>query len=169
MKKLCFLVLLIVLFTLCPRRVHAQGVVEYGAATSAAGSLGAKLGTALGSALNGASKQTTQTVIKEAPAAPSQKVSANHRESPIKPAKTGPASVLVQSTPPGAAVLVDNVPHGQTPTTLSLAKGIHVIQVSHDGFDSWQQTVLLTEGENLSLKPVLKDPKKSTPRFTVQR
>jgi hypothetical protein len=169
MKKLSFLLTFAAPLMLCPRVVHAQGVVEYGVATSAVGSLGAKLGSALGSALNNASTQTTETVIKNAPSAPSQKLSPTDKVLPAKPPKTGPASVLIESNPPGAAVLIDGVAHGETPATLSLAKGIHVIQVSHDGFDSWQQTLLLSEGENLSLKPVLKDPKISLPRFTVQR
>ena len=169
MKKLCLLLLLVAMFTLCPRRVHAQGAVEYGAATSAAGSLGAKLGSALGSALNSASKQTTQTVIKQAPAASSERPGPTHRNSTAQPAKTGPAQVLIESTPAGAAIFVDGALMGKTPATLSLAKGIHNIQVTHDGYAPWQKTLLLSEGEPLSLKPVLMDPKKSQPRFTVQR
>jgi hypothetical protein len=169
MKKLLIPLLLLVAFGLYAGRLHAQGAVEYGAATSAAGSLGAKIGSALGSAPNNTSTQTTQTVIRSAPPGSSQKVSSRPQYSPIAPAKTGPASVRIESTPPGATVLVDSVPHGQTPTQLSLAKGLHVIQVRHDGFDSWQQTLLVSDGENLSLKPILKDPKKSAPRFTVQR
>jgi hypothetical protein len=169
MKKFGYLVLLMAMFTLGSSRAHAQGAVEYGAATSVAGSLGAKLGSALGSALNNVSNQTTQTVIRNAPVGTSQKLNSSAKHSPNVPAKTGPASVRIESTPPGATVMVDSLPHGQTPTQLSLAKGLHVIQVSRDGFESWQQTLLLSEGENLSLKPILKDPKKSMPRFTVQR
>ncbi len=169
MKKFGHLVLLTAMFTLCPGRAHAQGAVEYGAATSAAGSLGAKLGSALGSALNNASNQTTQTVIKNAPVTSSQKSSAAHKTSSTQPLRTGPARVNIESTPAGAAILVDGNPRGITPATLSLARGLHNIQVSHDGLESWQQTLLLSEGENLSLKPILKDPKKSAPRFTVQR
>jgi len=77
--------------------------------------------------------------------------------------------VHVDSTPAGALVSVDNAPAGRTPISLTLSKGIHVISVTQEGLTAWQETILLTGGEKLSLNPTLRDPKSTHPLFTVQR
>jgi hypothetical protein len=167
----------------CPTRLPGQGVVEYGVATSAVGSLGARIGAAIG----GVTKQVTPTLQQQIPApnpSPQSHAANRHpatgkasasKETARVPEKssvttaTGPSTVQFESTPSGAAISVDNVVLGHTPATLTLAKGIHNVQLSHDGFDSWQKTLLLGEGEKLSFNPALKDPKTSPPLFTVQR
>jgi hypothetical protein len=79
------------------------------------------------------------------------------------------STVHIDSTPSGALILVDNIALGPTPAGLTLPKGIHAIEVRHDGYIAWHQAILLSEGESLSLNPALKDPKTSPPLFTVQR
>ena len=164
----CFLVL-VGTMALCPPRARGQGAAEYGAATSAVGTLGTKIGSAIGSALGGANKQASQTVLK-GPLSPALSTpDPNRKDNSPKVAKSGPNSVHLESTPTGAAIYVDSVVSGHTPADLTLAKGIHVIELRHEGFTSWQKTLLLTEGEKVSLNPALKDPKSSHPMFTVQR
>ena len=166
---LCCVVVLVETLALCPTPVQAQAAAEYGVTTSAVGTLGTKIGSALGSALGGANQQAARTVLKAplnpAPITPEAKP----KGSADKLAKTGPNSVHLDSTPSAASIYIDNVASGQTPANLTLAKGIHVIELRHEGFTSWQKTILLTEGEKLSFSPALKDPKTSHPMFTVQR
>ena len=168
---------------LCPALVYAQGVVEYGTATSAAGTLGAKIGSALGSAVGGMNKQSSETLLKAPlnppPSAPQARPKAtkqastgktgNNRSQIKKLGLTGPNAVRLDSTPSGAAIFIDGVAAGSTPANLTLSKGIHTIELRHDGYTTWRKNVLLTEGETLSYTPALQDPKTSRPRFTVQR
>jgi len=54
--------------------------------------------------------------------------------------------ILVRSTPAGASVLVDGVPHGETPVAVrGLTLGAHVIVVTMVGYPQWHQTATLTE------------------------
>lgn len=171
---------------LCPMRLQAQGAAEYGITTSVTGALGAKIGSALG----GAIKQATPTLQQVLPNPQSPNPNANRKPAAGKavagkmvaekePAgkatpgggstASGVSMVQIDSTPAGAAILIDNVTFGHTPASLTLSKGIHVIELSHDGLTSWQKTILLGDGEKLSLNATLKDPKTSRPLFTVQR
>jgi hypothetical protein len=166
---LACVVVMVEVLALSPAHVHAQAAAEYGVANSGVGTLGAKIGSALGSALGGANKQASQTVLKAplnpAPSTPQAKPGGTLDKS----AKTGPNSLHLDSTPSGASIYIDTVATGKTPANVTLAKGIHMIELRHDGFTSWQKTILVTEGEKLSFSAALKDPKTSHPMFTVQR
>lgn len=171
---LCWVLVLVATLALCPLRTMAQAGAEYATATSAVGSLGAKLGSALGAA----TKQTTQTVQKGVVQPTAQKnlakltpanPGATQKADGEKATRSGPSTVQIDSTPSGAEVSVDNVVLAHTPASLTLAKGIHVIEIRHDGFVSWQKTILLAGGEKISLDPALKDPKAASSLFTVHR
>jgi hypothetical protein len=56
------------------------------------------------------------------------------------------ASVLVQSRPPGATVMVDGEEMGTTPTTLALPPGKHTIELRKNGFAAASRTVELESG-----------------------
>jgi hypothetical protein len=183
MKPYAFRWMLVVVTVVvsCPLRVQAQAAGEYAITTSAVGTLGTKIGSALG----GMTKQATPTLqqVLPNPAPPVQDVSGKkaagkmvaEKETAGKAPKvgvtaaSGVSTVQIDSTPSDAAISIDNVVVAHTPTTLTLAKGIHVIELSHDGFISWQKTILVPGGEMLSFNPALKDPKTSPPLFTVQR
>ena len=173
---------------ICPMDLLAQGAAEYGITTSVTGALGAKIGSALG----GAIKQATPTLqpVLPNPQSPNPNPNANRKPAAGKAVAgkmvaekeaagkatqvgastvSGVSTVQIDSTPAGAAILIDNVALGHTPASLTLSKGIHVIEVRYDGFTSWQETILVTGGEKLSLNAALKDPKTSRPLFTVQR
>jgi len=153
--------------------MQAQAAVEYAITTSAVGTLGAKIGSALGAA----AKQVPQTVQKEIPNPASPNLNARSKAAAEKTSekttekitKSGVSTVHINSAPAGALIFVDNVALGYTPASLNLPKGIHAIEVRHDGYIAWHQAILLSEGESLSLNPALKDPKTSPPLFTVQR
>lgn len=174
---LCWVLALVVTLALCPRRMQAQAAAEYAITTSAVGTLGAKIGSALGAA----TKQITQTVQKDTPKpispnldahpkAAAEKTTAKTTEKTTeRTTKSGVSTVHIDSTPSGALILVDTVALGHTPASLTLPKGIHAIEVRHDGYVSWHQAILLSEGETLSLDPALKDPKTSPPLFTFRR
>ena len=169
-----WVLVLAAMMALCPLRMRAQAAAEYAATTSAIGTLGAKVSSALGTA----TKQSTQTVQKSVTQPALQKKS-------VKPTSANPnaggkpladkattssvSTVQFDSTPAGAAISVDNVVLAHTPARLTLPKGIHVIEIRHDGYAPWQNTILLAGGEKLTLNPALKDFKASSPIFTVHR
>jgi hypothetical protein len=68
-------------------------------------------------------------------------------------AETG--SVIVKSTPDGAEITVDDNFVGNTPSTLRLKAGDHVISISKPGFTLWKRTVTLSPGSNITVDAVL--------------
>ena len=165
----CWALVLVAMLALCPLRMQAQAAAEYAITTSAVGTLGAKIGSTLGAV----AKQVPQKVQKETPQPAPPNLSAQPwaaaGKTTDKTPKSSVSNVHIDSTPSGALIFVDNVAFGHTPASLNLPKGIHAIEVRRDGYISWHQAILLSEGENLSLNPALKDPKTSPPLFAVQR
>jgi len=77
-------------------------------------------------------------------------LSSEPNAAPVAPEPTSPAvesgRLLVRSTPAGAQVLVDGRPRGVTPLDLrELAFGVHTIEVSHPGYDTRRQQVMVNE------------------------
>ena len=62
------------------------------------------------------------------------------------PAAIAQASVIVESTPPGADIEVDGAFVGNTPSTVSVAPGSHQIAVKKMGFADWTRTLNVTGG-----------------------
>jgi hypothetical protein len=56
-------------------------------------------------------------------------------------ARTPRGRLSLKSTPPGAKVFVDGLPQGQTPATLPLSPGPHVVRVEAPGYSSWVQAL----------------------------
>lgn len=56
------------------------------------------------------------------------------------------ASLIVDSTPPGADITVDGGFVGNTPSTVTIAPGTHQITVSKKGFADWTKTLTVTGG-----------------------
>ena len=67
---------------------------------------------------------------------------------PAPPSATAAAqaSVIVESTPPGADIEVDGAFVGNTPSTVSVALGNHQITVKKKGFTDWTKTLNVTGG-----------------------
>ena len=68
-----------------------------------------------------------------------------------------PAYLVVQVTPPGATVRVDGNAVGTTPLTLTLSPGLHVVEVSQEGFASRQWSRDLQAGERWAIEAALAD------------
>jgi len=62
------------------------------------------------------------------------------------PAAPAQASLVVDSTPPGADIEVDGAFVGNTPSTVTVAPGSHQIAVKKKGFTDWSKTLNVTGG-----------------------
>jgi hypothetical protein len=67
---------------------------------------------------------------------------------PVRAAAVNPATVTVDTQPPGAELLIDNQTHGTTPQTLTIAPGVHTLLVRSQGA---QRTVQLTLGSGAQM------------------
>jgi hypothetical protein len=56
------------------------------------------------------------------------------------------ASLVIDSTPPGADIEIDSAFVGNTPSTVSVAPGSHQITVKKKGFIDWAKTLNVTGG-----------------------
>ena len=65
------------------------------------------------------------------------------------------ATVIINSTPEGADITVDGKYVGNTPSTLRLGSGDHTVKIDKTGFATWQRSVSITGGSNLTLSPTL--------------
>jgi hypothetical protein len=64
---------------------------------------------------------------------------------PAPHATAGPGRIVIRSTPPGALVLVDGHPRGQTPATVAdLALGEHAIEIARSGYVPHDERVTLS-------------------------
>jgi hypothetical protein len=62
------------------------------------------------------------------------------------PAAAAQASLVIDSTPPGADVEIDGGFVGNTPSTVTVAPGSHQIAVKKKGFTAWTKTLNVTGG-----------------------
>jgi hypothetical protein len=72
----------------------------------------------------------------------------------VAPQATG--TVMIESDPPGAVVLVDNDRFmGVTPTRLDLPVGMHQISLKKDGHNTLDSSVEVTAGKAIPFQAVL--------------
>jgi hypothetical protein len=62
------------------------------------------------------------------------------------------ATLTVTSTPPGATMILDGLPVGQTPVTVIIAPGRHAIEASAKGATTVRRSVALQAGKEVALK-----------------
>ena len=75
--------------------------------------------------------------------------------SPPKPAKTK-ATLKLDSTPPGAAILLDGDPtHQTTPATIAIGRGTHTVAISMAGFKTASAKFKVSGGEEFEFAPEL--------------
>ncbi len=65
------------------------------------------------------------------------------------------ASVVVKSTPDGAEITIGDKFVGNTPSTLLLKAGDHVISISKSGFALWKRTITLSPGSDITIDAAL--------------
>ena len=125
----------------------------------------------LGNAVEGACKAILAAPLMAAAPAPSAPPAANPMAHPVQPTmaqppaaaadpappaeETEPSAVFVKSTPLGADIEVDGNFMGNTPSNLKLDPGEHKITVSKGGYTSWERTMKVTAGGNITLNPTL--------------
>ncbi len=70
------------------------------------------------------------------------------------------ASIEIKSKPDGATVLIDNLPAGQTPLSLVLSPGRHLVEIASPGAMTLQQEIFLEAGKTriLDTNLMLKEP-----------
>ncbi len=61
-------------------------------------------------------------------------------------------TVKLESTPPGAAILVDGMAMGSTPASLALPYGTHELAVTKAGYDPFRKTVSLTGNDKITVE-----------------
>jgi hypothetical protein len=69
-----------------------------------------------------------------------------------------PAIVTVKSTPPGADINVDGKFMGNTPSTIQLTPGDHVVEVEKEGLKPWQRGMTVSAGGNITIDATLDKP-----------
>jgi S1-C subfamily serine protease len=69
----------------------------------------------------------------------------------------GVGTVIISSEPDGAEIFVDEKFHGNTPATLKLSAGTHVIVLKFPGRADWRRTLEVLKSSKTSLKAAL-DP-----------
>ncbi len=89
-----------------------------------------------------------------APAADNQQ--ADTAAAPVPPAQ--PANVTVKSTPPGADISVDGKFMGNTPSTIQLAPGEHLVLIEKEGLKPWHRTMTVSPGGGITLDATLEKP-----------
>lgn len=83
------------------------------------------------------------------------------------------SSVSIRSTPAGAEVTVDGRYLGNTPSTLRLPAGDHVLSITAAGYKTWERRIHLTPGGEtniaalLEIRPALTRPATASPPPTV--
>lgn len=63
--------------------------------------------------------------------------------------------VVIKSTPDGADIAVDGKYVGSTPSTVKLAAGDHAITVGKSGFKTWQRTMTVSSGGEITINATL--------------
>jgi hypothetical protein len=72
---------------------------------------------------------------------------------------TAPASLSIDSAPPGADIEIDGAFVGNTPSTITVATGSHEISVKKSGFLRWSKILTVTGGSiHLNAELVQKPP-----------
>ena len=71
----------------------------------------------------------------------------------VEPAE--PALVNFNSEPPDATIVIDGNPAGQSPATLLLAPGRHVIELRLAGYRPWTRSMMVTPGSHPSIRATL--------------
>jgi S1-C subfamily serine protease len=73
----------------------------------------------------------------------------------LPPVPDGVGTVTISSEPDGAEIFVDEKFHGNTPATLKLPTGSHVIVLKFPGHADWHRTLEILKSSKTSLKAAL--------------
>jgi serine protease Do len=85
--------------------------------------------------------------------------SVNAQASSGAPSEDGSGSVFISSVPDGADVYVDGKFVGNTPETLKLSAGIHVIRVTNEAAKNWERNVNVLRDSQMTLRALMNESK----------
>src|SRR5882672_237552 len=77
------------------------------------------------------------------------------------PVETMVSTIELKSNPDGAEISIDGKYVGNTPTTLHLTVGDHVIKFEKPGFKPWERTLTITKGESTTIPATLEQLEKA--------
>ena len=81
-----------------------------------------------------------------APVGPNPPEARSEVAPPAAPISSAQASVAIDSTPSGADIEIDGAFAGNTPSTVALTAGSHVISITKTGYGLWNKTLNVTAG-----------------------
>ena len=93
--------------------------------------------------------------VAEAPPPPAAPPVATPAPPAGEPAE--PAIINFNSEPPGATIVIDGNPAGQSPATLPLVPGRHVIELRLANYRPWTRSMLVTPGSQPSIRATLEN------------
>jgi len=76
---------------------------------------------------------------------------------PVPEVSSGAGTIIISSVPDGAEIFVDEKFHGNTPATLRLPTGSHVIVLKFPGRANWKRTLEVFKSSKVTLRATL-DP-----------
>ena len=93
------------------------------------------------------------------------KTEAATSSTPVAPSAENMASTIeLKSTPDGVEISIDGKYVGNTPTTLHLTVGDHVIKFEKPGFKPWERTLTITQGESTTIPATLEKMEVAPPQ-----
>lgn len=106
------------------------------------------------------------TDLHGAVAAPQQSNGLSNQDPPLQAEQARDGSielasrkseVTFHSTPAGADIYVDGNFVGNTPSTISLATGLHTIYIQQWGYQAWQRVLTVTAGGKITINAILSE------------
>jgi hypothetical protein len=88
-------------------------------------------------------------------AIPTSSPSGAQPQSPVSADSSERSSIIVNSTPAGADIKINEKFVGNTPSTLDVGPGEHTIIIEKSGFKSWQRTISVGNGGKVTVEATL--------------
>ena len=84
-----------------------------------------------------------------------EKAKSDAQKSSVPSVQSESSAVLIKSDPDGADITLDGKYIGSTPSSVKLSSGDHTIRVEKSGYTSWQRTITVSSGSDLTLNAAL--------------
>jgi hypothetical protein len=170
-KRVGLSAILLIAGMLIPVAGRSQAAAEYGIAASKSTSLGSQIGSSMGSKMNSALQKSSpprKFVIPPPPIKNLEAVMVENRQNLADQSKAGGGTLVVESTPTKATVMVDGKPVGSSPLELKLPEGKHLVELTHPRYDVWSMEVTISPNESTTVTAPLETKYKSTITLSIQ-
>ena len=102
-------------------------------------------------------KKSLRSAIRDAAKEMIKELSASIGINTERPQPTAKVTLNINSTPPGADILVDDLFLGNTPASVPVSLGSHKISIEYTGYRAWERNMKVYDG--MSINPVLEKNK----------